>query len=220
MIRVVLADDQALMRAGLRALLQDGGIDVVAEVGDGDAAVRRAAELRPHVVLMDVRMPVMDGLEATRRIAGDPRLDAVKVLILTTFEIDEYVFDALRAGASGFVLKDSEPDELLRAIHAVAAGDAMLAPSVTRRLVREFASRAKEVRPAGRLAALTERERQVLVLAAQGLTNDEIAARLFVTLATAKTHISRAMTKLRARDRAQLVIMAYETGLIRPGWMT
>jgi DNA-binding NarL/FixJ family response regulator len=220
-IRVVLADDQALMRAGLRALLQDGGlIDVVAEVGDGEAAVRTAAELRPHVVLMDVRMPVMDGLEATRRIAADPRLDAVKVLILTTFEIDEYVFDALRAGASGFVLKDNEPDDLIRAIEVVAAGDSMLAPSVTRRLVEEFASRAKVARPAEVLTALTDRERQVMLLAAQGLTNDEIAARLFVSLATAKTHISRAMTKLHVRDRAQLVIMAYETGLIRPGWMT
>jgi DNA-binding NarL/FixJ family response regulator len=220
MIRVVLADDQALMRAGLRALLQDSGeIDVVAEVGDGCAAVRTARELRPHVVVMDVRMPVMDGLEATKLIAGDPRLDAVKVLILTTFEIDEYVFDALRSGASGFLLKDNEPDDLIRAIQAVAVGDSVLAPTVTRRLITEFAARAKAVQPTAQLAALTDREREVMVLAAQGLTNDEIAARLFVSSATAKTHISRVMSKLKARDRAQVVIMGYETGLVRPGWM-
>lgn len=221
MIRVVLADDQALMRAGLRALLHDSGeIEIAAEAGDGRAAVQKAREVQPHVVLMDVRMPVMDGLEATRLITADPRLDAVKVLMLTTFEIDEYVFDALRVGASGFMVKDNEPDDLIRAIHAVAAGDAVLAPSVTRRLIREFAARAKVARPAHQLDALTDREREVMVLAAQGLANDEIAARLFVSLATAKTHISRVMSKLRARDRAQVVMMAYETGLVRPGWMT
>jgi DNA-binding NarL/FixJ family response regulator len=226
-IRVVLADDQALVRAGLRALLHDSGrIRVVAEASDGAAAVARTRELLPEVVLMDVRMPVLDGLEATRRIAADAHLAAVKVLMLSTFELDEYVFEALRAGAGGFVLKDNEPDDLIRAVECVASGDSALAPSITRRLIREFASRAKITPLHGRfttlngLASLTDREREVMVLAAQGLSNDEIAARLFVTHATAKTHISRVMAKLQARDRAQVIITAYESGLVRPGWMT
>ena len=219
-IRVLLADDQALVRGGFRALLDaQPDIDVVGEAADGSEAVRLARELVPTVVLMDVRMPEMDGIEATRAIAADRRLCEVRVVILTTFELDEYVFEALRAGASGFLVKDTEPAELVRGVQAVARGDALLSPGVTRRLIAEFASS-----PASATAALpsldelTEREREVMALAAGGLSNDEIAERLVLSPLTAKTHVSRAMVKLGARDRAQLVVMAYESGLVRPGW--
>jgi DNA-binding NarL/FixJ family response regulator len=218
-IRVVLADDQVLVRAGFRALLDaQDGIEVVGEAGDGEAAVRMATELTPDVVLMDVRMPGTDGLAATRRISADGHLAGVRVVILTTFELDEYVFEAIRSGASGFLVKDTEPDELVQAVRVVAAGDALLSPSVTRRLIGEFAARAKEPHDAAGLDELTDREQEVLALVADGLSNHEIAKRLYVSPATAKTHVSRAMIKLRARDRAQLVVIAYESGLVRPGW--
>jgi DNA-binding NarL/FixJ family response regulator len=218
-ISVVIADDQALVRAGFRSLLDaQQDINVVGEAANGDEAVQLALEKRPDVVLMDIRMPGVDGLVATRRIVEDERLENVKVVILTTFDLDEYVFEAIRAGANGFLVKDTEPVELLRAVRAVVAGDALLSPSVTRRLIEEFASRAKD--PAGLpdLTALTDREREVVALVAGGLNNDEIAKRLIMSAATAKTHVSRAMIKLGARDRAQLVVFAYETGLVRAGW--
>jgi DNA-binding NarL/FixJ family response regulator len=222
-ITVLLADDQALVRAGFRALLNaEDDIEVVAEAADGLEAVKSAQRTHPDVVLMDIRMPGVDGLEATRRIAADPALSATKVVILTTFELDEYVFEALRTGASGFLVKDTEPVELLRAVRAVAAGDALLSPSVTRRVIGEFAGGAARGRPAtppARLDQLTDREREVMVLVAEGLSNDEIAGRLVISPATAKTHVSRTMIKLGARDRAQLVVYAYEAGLIRPGWL-
>ncbi len=219
MIRVLLADDQALVRAGFRALLDSQhDLSVVGEAADGAEAVRLAAELVPDVVLMDIRMPVEDGLSATRRIVTDRALDGVRVVVLTTFELDEYVFAAIRNGASGFLVKDTEPVDLLRAIRSVAAGDALLSPGVTRRLIAEFALRSREPAAAGQLAPLTEREREVLGLVGEGLTNDEIASRWVVSPATVKTHVNRAMAKLGARDRAQLVIVAYETGLVRPGW--
>ena len=223
MIRVLLADDQALVRAGFRALLNaEPDIEVVGEAADGVEAVRLTHEQRPDVVLMDIRMPGVDGLEATRRIAADPELSETRVVILTTFELDEYVFEALRTGASGFLVKDTEPVELLRGVRAVAAGDALLSPSVTRRVIGEFATpgaRGRAVDPPQEFAQLTDREREVMVLVAEGLSNDEIAARLVISPATAKTHVSRAMVKLGARDRAQLVVYAYEAGLIRPGWL-
>jgi DNA-binding NarL/FixJ family response regulator len=223
MISVLLADDQALVRAGFRALLNaEPDIEVVAEAADGLDAVRLARQTRPDVVLMDIRMPGVDGLEATRRIVADAALAATKVVILTTFELDEYVFEALRTGASGFLVKDTEPVELLRGIRAVAAGDALLSPSVTRRVIGEFAASGARARPAApprELGQLTDREREVMVLVAEGLSNDEIAARLVISPATAKTHVSRTMVKLGARDRAQLVVYAYEAGLIRPGWL-
>ena len=227
MISVLLADDQALVRAGFRALLNaEPDIEVVAEAGDGLEAVRLVSGTRPDVVLMDIRMPGVDGLEATRRIAADPALTGTRVVILTTFELDEYVFEALRTGASGFLVKDTEPVELLRAVRAVAAGDALLSPSVTRRVIGEFAAPGGRGRPASppeeaerRLEQLTDREREVMVLVGEGLSNDEIAARLVISPATAKTHVSRTMVKLGARDRAQLVVYAYEAGLIRPGWL-
>jgi DNA-binding NarL/FixJ family response regulator len=219
-IRVLLADDQALVRAGFRALLDaQDGVEVVGEADDGAEALRLARALRPDVVLMDIRMPGLDGLEATRQIAADELLAAVRIVILTTFDLDEYVFEALRVGASGFLVKSTEPAELIRGVRAVASGDALLSPGVTRRLVAEFASRAKQPRPAPELHQLTDREREVMGLVAAGLSNDQIAERLVVSPATAKTHVSRAMVKLGARDRAQLVVFAYESGLVRPGWL-
>jgi DNA-binding NarL/FixJ family response regulator len=218
-IGVVIADDQALVRAGFRSLLDaQADIEVLAEAGDGEEAVSLAASLEPDIVLMDIRMPGLDGLDATRRIGEDARLGGVKVIILTTFGLDEYVFDAIRAGASGFLVKDTEPEELVHAVRVVAGGDALLSPTVTRRLIEEFATRAKEPQTV-ELDELTDREREVVALVGSGLSNEEIAERLVVSVATAKTHVSRAMTKLRARDRAQLVVMAYEAGLVRPGWL-
>jgi DNA-binding NarL/FixJ family response regulator len=214
-LRVVIADDQALVRAGLRALLgDDDGLEVVGQARDGAQAVELAASLRPDVVLMDIRMPGVDGIEATRRIAADEALAGVRVVILTTFELDAYVVDALRAGAAGFLVKDSEPDELLRGIRVAAAGDSLLSPSVTRRLVARFVARPEPASPP-ELKVLTEREREVLTLVAAGLSNEEIAERLIVSPATAKTHVSRTMVKLHARDRAQLVVFAYESGLVQ-----
>ncbi|MFD8468851.1 response regulator [Streptomyces cyaneofuscatus] len=221
MIRVVLADDQTLVRAGFRSILSgEDDIGVVGEAADGEQAVALAHEQRPDVVLMDIRMPGTDGLEATRRITTDPRLAAVRVVILTTFDMDDHVYGALRAGASGFLVKDTEPMELLHGVRVVARGDALIAPAVTRRLISEFANRRKQPAPSPRLNALTEREREVMGLVGAGLSNDEIAARLVLSPATSKTHVSRIMTKLGVRDRAQLVILAYESGMITPGWMT
>lgn len=219
MIRVLLADDHWLVRAGFRSILDDeDDIEVVGEAGDGRAAVSACRELRPDVVLMDIRMPGKDGLEAAREITGDARLASVKVVILTTFDLDDYVYGALRAGATGFLVKDSEPEELLHAVRVAARGDALISPSVTRRLIAEFASRVKDIEPDPRLDVLTAREREVMRLVAAGLTNDEIAARLVLSPSTAKTHVSRIMTKLGARDRSQVVVMAYESGLVSPGW--
>jgi DNA-binding NarL/FixJ family response regulator len=217
MIRVVVADDQALVRAGFRVLVDSApDLEVVGEAGDGAQAVELARSERPDVVLMDIRMPVMDGLEATGRITALDPAGATRVLILTTFDLDEYVYRALRAGASGFLLKDTRPAELLAAIRVVAGGDALLAPSVTRRLIEEFARRPDPDRvPPTALDALTDREREVMVVVAAGLSNAEIAERLVVSEATAKTHVSRILAKLHARDRAQLVMLAYETGLVR-----
>ena len=218
-IRVVLADDQVLIRAGLRALVDaEPGMTVVGEAGDGAAAVQIATRERPDVVLMDIRMPGTDGLEATRRISADPALADVHVVVLTTFEEDDYVFEAIRGGAAGFLVKDTEPAELLRAIRTVVAGESLLSPGPTRSLVEAFATHAKSTALAPGLDVLTDRERQVMRLVAAGLTNSEIAERLFVSPTTAKTHVSRAMIKLGARDRAQLVVFAYETGLATPGW--
>ncbi|MFE2636231.1 response regulator [Streptomyces scopuliridis] len=220
MIRVLLADDQSLVRAGFRALLAaQPDIEVAGEAADGEEALRRVRELSPDVVLMDIRMPLLDGLAATRRITEDGRFDQVKVVMLTTFELDEYVFEAIRSGASGFLVKDTEPEELLRAVRAVVEGDALLSPGVTRRLIAEFASRSKAPTGVAELAALTEREREVMALVGIGLSNEEIARRLVVSPLTAKTHVSRTMVKLGARDRAQLVVLAYESGLVRPGWL-
>jgi DNA-binding NarL/FixJ family response regulator len=219
MIRVLLADDQALIRAGFRVLLSSAeGLEVVGEARNGSEAVGLARQLRADVVLMDIRMPDVDGLEATRRIAADDNLAGVKVIILTTFESDEYVYQAIRAGASGFLVKDAEPADLIQAVRVVAAGDALLAPRVTRRLITDLASRPERLQLDSRhLAALTDREREVMSLVAGGLSNDEIAAQLFVSPLTAKTHVSRILTKLDARDRAQLVVLAYESGLVTPG---
>ena len=219
MIRVAVVDDQALVRSGFCVLLRsDPDLEVVGEAADGAEAVALALRERLDVVLMDVRMPEVDGIEATRRITADERTAACKVLILTTFDLDEYVFEALRAGASGFLLKDTLPDELLAAVRVVAGGEALLAPTVTRRLIEAFA-RQQSSTPVDHpgLALVTDREREVLVEVARGHTNAEIAERLFMSHATAKTHVSRLLTKLGARDRAQLVVVAYEAGVVTPG---
>ncbi|MEU6581876.1 response regulator transcription factor [Nocardia sp. NPDC046763] len=217
-IRVVIADDQALVRAGFAALLgAQNDIEVVGEADTGALALGLARELLPDVVLMDIRMPEMDGLAATRAIAADPALATVKVVVLTTFELDEYVFEAMRSGATGFLVKHTEPADLIKAVRVVASGDALLSPSVTRRLVAEFASHAKPA-PAAAFSELTGREREVMTAVAEGLTNAEIADRLYMSPATARTHVSRILVKLGARDRTQLVVMAYESGLVRPGW--
>jgi DNA-binding NarL/FixJ family response regulator len=223
MIRLVLADDQALVRAGFRALLSaQPDMEVVGEAGEGAEAIRLTRELRPDVVLMDIRMPGMDGLAAARVIAADAALTEVRVVILTTFDLDEYVFEALRNGASGFLVKDTEPAELLRGVRVVAAGDALLSPNVTRRLIEEYAANAtrRSTPPDAELALLTEREREIVTLVGRGLSNDEIAAHLVLSPLTAKTHVSRAMSKLSVRDRAQLVVFAYETALVTPGRTT
>jgi DNA-binding NarL/FixJ family response regulator len=215
-ISVLIVDDQDLIRLGLRTLLDsEDGMVVAGEAADGLAAVAAAARHRPDVVLMDVRMPGINGIEATRRIVADPDLAGTRVIVLTTFELDEYVFDALRYGASGFLIKDTKPAELLKAIRLVAGGDALLSPSVTRRVVREFASRpVRQTRPHSQLSTLTDREREIVGLVGEGLSNDEIGQRLGVSSATARTHVSRAMVKLGARDRAQLVVFAYQSGLV------
>ncbi|WP_336852623.1 response regulator transcription factor [Sinomonas albida] len=242
MIRILIADDQALIRAGFRALLDaEPDMEVVGEAGSGTEAVAAVARLAPDVVLMDIRMPGGDGLEATRtilaaapapgRVAPNPGTDGgsgagrashgPRVVILTTFELDEYVTGAIRAGASGFLVKDTEPEDLVRAVRAVHEGDAMLSPSVTRRLLERLAAErpsAQAAQPAD-VRLLTEREREVVALVGQGLNNAEIGERLYITPLTAKTHVSRAMTKLGLRDRAQLVVLAYESGLVRPGWL-
>ncbi|MEU4676233.1 response regulator transcription factor [Micromonospora sp. NPDC023737] len=218
MIRVLIADDQALLRGSFRVLIDlDPGCTTVAEAGSGAEAVALAARHRPDVVLMDVRMPEMDGIEATRLICADPATAGTRVLILTTFDLDEYVYGALRAGASGFLLKDTPPSDLLAAVRVVAAGEGLLAPTVTRRLIDEFARRPEPARSLPRrLDGVTEREREVLTLIARGLSNAELAAHLQLSLATVKTHVGRLLTKLAVRDRAQLVIVAYETGLVGP----
>jgi DNA-binding NarL/FixJ family response regulator len=214
-IRVMIVDDQDLVRLGLRTLVEnEDGLAFAGEAADGLGAVAAAKETRPDVVLMDIRMPGVDGLEATRRITGDPELGLVKIIVLTTFELDEYVFDALRHGASGFLLKDTKPTELVQAIRVVADGGALLSPSITRKVISEFASQpTRSVKPHPQLDTLTEREREIVGLVGEGLSNHEIAERLVVSPATARTHVSRAMTKLGARDRAQLVVIAYQSGL-------
>ncbi len=215
MTRLLLVDDQPMLRLGFKLVFDtQPDLEVVGEAGDGARAVAMTRALDPDVVLMDIRMPGTDGLTATRLMPAGPR-----IIILTTFELDEYVFEALRGGASGFLVKDTEPAELIQAVRVVAAGEALLSPSVTRRLIAEYASCAKEPLAADGLNPLTDREREVLTLVGTGMTNDEIAAKLFMSPATAKTHVSRTMMKLHARDRAQLVVIAYESGLVRPGWL-
>lgn len=221
MIRVALADDQMLVRAGLRALLDaESDIEVVGEASDGDEAVALVREEKPDVVLMDIRMPGTDGLHATGTITADESLDSTRIVILTTFDLDEYVFEAIRLGASGFLVKDTEPTELLAGVRAVASGEALLSPRVTRRLIAEFAQRSRTTSVSADVDQLTEREREIVALVGQGLSNDEIAQKLVVSPATAKTHVSRSMIKLGVRDRAQLVVVAYESGLVTPGWTT
>ncbi|EHR49436.1 response regulator containing a CheY-like receiver domain and an HTH DNA-binding domain [Saccharomonospora marina XMU15] len=217
MIRVVLVDDQALIRGGFRALLDaEDGIEVVGEAADGRAGFDLVTTTLPDVALVDIQMPVLDGIELTRLIAADERLGGVHVVILTNYGFDEYVFNALRAGAGGFLVKDIEPDDLLHAVRVAARGDSLLAPSVTSRLISEFVSRPPAGSQAGALDVLTNREREVVSLVARGLSNDEIAEHMVISPTTAKTHVSRAMVKLRARDRAQLVVLAYESGLVTP----
>ena len=218
-VRVGVADDQPLIRTGLRSMIDHApDLELVGEASDGEEAVELARRERPDVVLMDIRMPVLDGIEATRRITSDADLAAVRVVMLTTFDVDDYVHAAIRAGASGFLLKDAPPEDVLDAIRVVFRGDALLAPSVTRRIIEELASRPDPSRAAPpQLDLLTDREREVLSLVGRGLSNAEIGARLYVSPATAKTHVSHVMTKLYARDRAQLVVIAYESGIIRPG---
>ena len=220
MIRVIVVDDQHLVRAGFQVLIDSApDCEVVGEAENGLAAIALATEHRPDVVLMDIRMPELDGIEATRRIVADEANADTHVLVLTTFDLDEYVFEALRAGASGFLLKDTRPADLLEAVRIVAGGEALLSPQVTRRVIAEFATRPGSSAPGATeaLAALTEREQEVLAQVGRGLSNTEIAEALFVSPATAKTHVSRVMTKLHARDRAQLVVIAYESGLVTPG---
>lgn len=218
MIRVGLADDQELVRTGFAALLDaEDDMTVAGEAADGEAAVRLAEREKPDVLLMDIRMPVLDGIDATRRIAGRAELADVHVVILTTFEIDEHIFDALRAGAAGFLVKDTDAAELLRAVRVVSGGDALLSPTVTRRLIGEFTAKARRPREVPGIADLTPREREVVRLIATGLSNEEIARLLYVSQSTVKTHAGRAMMKVGARDRAQLVVAAYEAGIVQPG---
>jgi DNA-binding NarL/FixJ family response regulator len=216
-IRVLLVDDQPLMRSGFRALLEfEDDIEVVAEAGDGARGVELVREHRPDVALIDIRMPVVDGIEATRRIAADPALDGVHVVVLTNYGFDEYVLDALRAGAAGFLVKDIEREDLLHAVRVAARGEALLAPSITRRLIARFIAQPPAPDPGARLGTLTGREHEAMVLVAQGCSNEQIAERMAISPMTAKTHVNRAMAKLHARDRAQLVIIAYESGLVVP----
>lgn len=219
MIRVLLVDDQPLIRSGFRALLDiEDDIEVVAEAGDGREGVELARTHLPDIALIDIQMPVVDGIEATRRIAADPALSGVHVVILTNYGLDEYVFDALRAGAAGFLVKDIEPEDFLHAIRVAARGDALLAPSITRRLIHRYVTQPRTTpAPGTAMNELTTREREAVTLVAQGLSNDEIAGHMVISPHTAKTHINRAMTKLHARDRAQLVVLAYESGLVTPG---
>ncbi|WND39688.1 response regulator transcription factor [Streptomyces sp. BB1-1-1] len=217
MIRVLLVDDQPLIRSGFRALLAlEDDIEVVAEAADGQEGLALVEKQLPDVVLIDIQMPVMDGIEATRRIAANPALAGVHVVMLTNYGMDEYVFDALRAGAAGFLVKDIVPEDFLHAVRVAARGDALLAPAITRKLIDRYVTQPPPARARGGLEELTSREREAVALAAQGLSNDEIAARLVISPATAKTHINRAMAKLHARDRAQLVVLAYESGLVTP----
>ncbi|MET7552159.1 response regulator transcription factor [Streptomyces sp. NPDC005479] len=217
MIRVLLVDDQPLLRSGFRALLNlEDDIEVVAEAADGEEGLALVRKHLPDVALIDIQMPVMDGIEATRRIAADPALADVHVVMLTNYGMDEYVFDALRAGAAGFLVKDIVPEDFLHAVRVAARGDALLAPAITRKLIDRYVTQPPLSRAGGGLEELTSREREAVALTAQGLSNDEIAARMVITPLTAKTHINRAMTKLHARDRAQLVVLAYESGLVTP----
>jgi DNA-binding NarL/FixJ family response regulator len=217
MIRVVLVDDQPLLRSGFRALLAvEEDIEVVAEAADGKEGLALAKQHRPDVALIDIQMPVMDGIEVTRRIAADPTLSRVHVVILTNYGMDEYVFNALRAGAAGFLVKDIEPEDFLHAVRVAARGDALLAPSITRKLIDRYVAEPPHLDAGPGLNGLTNRERETVALVARGLSNDEIAARMVISPLTAKTHINRAMAKLHARDRAQLVVLAYESGLVAP----